>query len=103
MRKINVYCGETVENRGQMELHPITQFNKAKEYVEFAMVGYENETPMSLFSNSPDFISAMFYIANDNNMNIEFFLNDVSCGNDIELIFNDLNRFYDLLDNYVKE
>ena len=62
MKKINVYCGETENNRCDRETHPVTLFNKAKEYVEFAMVGYEDEminhcigTIPELFDGNPPF------------------------------------------------
>lgn len=103
MKKINVYCGETIENQTSVEYHPVTLFNRAKECMRIAMLGNFGDTPMSLFSNSPDFVSTIFYLGNHNNMQIEFFLNDVSCGNNIEPIFDDFNRFYDLLDEHIKQ
>jgi len=96
MRKINLYCGITVEKKVGLEYHPVTQFNRAKEEIDITLMGNENYT-IELFSNSPDFVSAIFYLAHDNDIIVELFLNGVSCGNDIEKIFEDFNRFYDLL------
>ena len=101
MRKINVYCGETENNRCSIGTHPVTQFNEAKRCIDVALLGNENDTPMSLFSNSPDFVSTIFYLAEDRKIPAEFFLNGESCGNDIETIFSDFNKFYDLLDENV--
>lgn len=99
MRKINVYCGETVENMTGLSYHPVTQFKLAKDEIETSMIGdYLTE----VYSNSPDYVSAIFYLAEDRGIPVELFLNGESCGNNLEMIFSDFNRFYDLLDENTK-
>jgi hypothetical protein len=90
MKKIKVYCGETIQEKCGMQLHPIQEVKNAAKTV----MSSNDEV---VYSNNTDFIGAIQFIAIKNNVAIEFFLNGVSVGDDIEPIFADLNRGFDLL------
>jgi len=49
------------------------------------------------YSNSQDFIMAVKYISLKHCVEVEFFLDGVSCGNSIELIFHECNKALDLI------
>lgn len=90
MKKITVYCGQTITDKCGKQLHPVTEVQNANSLVM-------SETDEIAYSNSPDFISAIKYIGLEQNIKAEFFLNGVSCGNDIEPIFEDFNRSLDMI------
>ena len=52
---------------------------------------------MDLFSNSPDFIFAIKYLCQEFNINCLFYLNGESLGNNIEPIFEDFNKSFELV------
>ena len=52
---------------------------------------------ITCYSNSSDFIAAIKYLAEQENIEVEFFLNGKSVGSDIEPIFEDLNRAFELI------
>ena len=56
-----------------------------------------NDKDEVAYSNNTDFISGVKYIGLKQNVETEFFLNGVSCGNDIEPVFADLNRALDMI------
>lgn len=91
MRKILVYCGESIDlHSNRTQLHPLNEVKEALKYI--------NATDnFSISSNSPDFVMAMKHIGEKNKIEVEFFLNGVSQGNDIERIFEDFNKAFDLM------
>lgn len=96
MRKILVYCGESIDtaDNTRKQLHPLNEVKEALKYI--------NATDnFHICSNSPDFVMAMKNICEKNKIEVEFFLNGVSQGNDIERIFEDFNRAYNLIDEIV--
>jgi hypothetical protein len=91
MKKVKVYCGESIYDlKNISEHHPVTNVKIA----EYIILSDKDET---IFTNSSDFISAIKYIGLKHKVETEFFLNKISCGNDIEPIFADLNRALDLI------
>jgi hypothetical protein len=89
-KKIIVYCGQSVEDKCRQQFHPVKEVEIAKDLV--------NSSKHAItYSNSPDFVSAVKYIAEKQGIEAEFFLNGVSCGNDIEPIFEDFNRALDMI------
>ena len=97
--KIN--CGETVKQWELLNgLHPIKQFELAKQQIKTMLhvksLEFESEKIMSINANSPDFVSALYYLAEKNNIPCEIYLNgELST---LENVFSDWNRFYTLLD-----
>lgn len=96
--KIQVYCGESVSNMINIstEIHPVKQVENANSLIE-SVVNFKKIR--KVYSNSPDFVSAIKYIGEIKGLETEFFLNGTSQGNDIEKIFEDFNKSYDLLNN----
>lgn len=94
MRKIKVYCGEYLDSPDSIrkQLHPL---NEVKEVLEYINATYN----FHICSNSPDFVMAMKHIGEKYKykVDVEFFLNGVSQGNDIERIFEDFNKAFDLM------
>ncbi len=91
MRKILVYCGESIDlHSNRTQLHPL---NEVKEVLEYINATYN----FHICSNSPDFVMAMKHIGEKYKVDVEFFLNGVSQGNDIERIFEDFNKAFDLM------
>jgi len=90
MKKVTVYCGETVQKLCGKQLHPVQEVKNANIRV------CSNKDEIC-FSNNTDFISAIKYIGKKKGIRTEFFLNGVSCGDDIEPIFGDLNRALDMI------
>ena len=88
---IRVYCGESIEDKCRHQLHPLSEVKKAKEIMSL-------NKSIDCYSNSPDFVSAIKYIAEKNDVNVEFFLNGKSVGVDIEPIFEDFNKSFTFLD-----
>lgn len=89
-KTIKVYCGESVQDLCRSQLHPVAEVKRAGELLAMAcnVVSY---------SNSPDFVSAVNHLAKKYQAEPEFFLNGVSCGQDIEPIFADFNRAITML------
>lgn len=92
--KIDVYCGETVEQLCRHQLHPVNEVKQAKMLVDL------NKSTI-VYSNSPDFISAIKYFSDMKKIDIEFHLNGKSCGDDIEPIFEDMNRSFKLIEVFL--
>lgn len=96
--KINIYCGESIESSPEngTEIHPISQVKNALRMVEKSI---KLKKDLTAYSNTPEFVSSIKYICELKEVEVEFFLNGESQGNDIEKIFEDFNKAYDLLDN----
>ncbi len=99
--KINVYCGESIEDSPDIgtETHPVSQVKNALRLI--------NETrslkkTSSAKSNSPDFVYTIKHICEFKGIAVEFFLNGESQGNDIERIFEDFNRAFDLVNEVIE-
>lgn len=88
MKKIIVYCGEKYSGQCGSELHPIEQVRKAVTCIE----NQNHMKEYKVYSNSPDFVSAIKYIGEARGIKVEFILNGVNKGSDIEEIFLDFNR-----------
>jgi hypothetical protein len=90
MKKVTVYCGESVQDKCGAQKHPVKEVEAANAIVN-------SDKDEIAYSNSPDFISAVKYIAIKQNVDAEFFLNGVSFGTSIEEIYGDLNRAIDMV------
>lgn len=98
--KIRVYCGETVLTNDNESSHPVKQVLRVKNIVkrvqDLKLVNYD------CWSNSPDFVSGMKYLCEKVGIEVEFFLNGVSYGADIEPIFADFNRALDMINDIIE-
>lgn len=92
-KKITVYAGQSIFVKTQ-QLHPIDEVLKAERLVREYIKGPSN---LEAFSNSQDFISAIYHYAKKKNVPVVFYLNGKSCGNSIEPIFEDFNRALKLI------
>lgn len=90
MKRVKVYCGETIQEKCGLQLHPIVEVLNAQKIIL-------SDIDEIAYSNNPDFISAVKYIGLKENVETEFFLNGVSYGSDIDPIFGDLNRALDMI------
>lgn len=98
MNKIEVYCGELIVHKCNKQLHPVTEVGAAEKAVLEALNYIPAfKTTFKYYSNSPDFVSAVKYIAEKHGVEVEFFLNGVSQGNEIDPIFADFNRALDMI------
>lgn len=87
---IRVFCGISIEDKCEKQLHPLNEVKKAQKIIDL-------NKSMDFYSNSPDFVSAIKYLCKEKNISCEFFLNGESTGNDIEPIFENFNKSFDLL------
>ena len=98
---IKIYCGESIRQWCVLDgLHPIKQLELAKQQIETLLhiksLELESHKTMWFNTNLPDFTSALYYMAEKHNIPCEIYLdNKLST---LEDVFNDWNRFYDLLD-----
>jgi len=90
MKKITVYCGETIQDKCGKQLHPVVEVRNAEALVK-------SDKDEVVYSNCSDFIMGVKYIGKKNGVETEFFLNGVSYGDSIEEIFEDINRALDLI------
>lgn len=90
-KKVTVYCGESIQDKCNKQLHPIVEVKNANNLIL-------SENDEVAYSNSSDFISAIKYIGEKHNIITEFYLDGEYCGDDIEPIFRDLNRSLILMD-----
>ncbi len=95
MKKVTVYCGETIQEKCGKQLHPVQD-------VEFAKKLIESDKDEVAYSNSPDFVSAIKYIGLKQGVETVFFLNEINYGNDIDPIFEDFNRSLDMVSELSK-
>lgn len=94
MNGIHVYTGESVEPTCGPQLHPVNEVRKAVNLVAVAM-----GQPVSVCSNSAEFIRAVKQLAEAGSVPCTFYLDGTSMGSDIEPIFEDLNRGIDAIHN----
>ena len=94
--KIQVFCGESIEYKCGQQIHPAKQVLLAKDIIDHAKT-IDSSMDRIFYSNDPDFVRGIKYIGLKEGVETEFFLNGISCGSDIEFIFNDFNRSLDLI------
>jgi hypothetical protein len=99
MKTITIHTGQSVEDRAGREMHPVSAVHFAKKMIDSTRKG---NSPAIFYSNSTDFISAMFYYGEANSVSVEFVINGVPVGNDIEKVFEDINRALDLINEISK-
>lgn len=92
---IKIYSGITVEDKCRHQLHPLNEVIKAKKIVD---LGKSTEC----YSNSTDFIQTIKYYSLAKGVNVEFYLDGKSYGNDIEPLFEDFNKSFDFMDSICK-
>lgn len=88
---IKVYCGQSIEDKAESR-HPITEVKKAMELLKSGQSS-------DCFTNSTDFVFTMKYLGEKLKIPVEFFLDGVSTGSDIEPIFKTFNDGFQLLKN----
>jgi hypothetical protein len=89
---IRVFCGVSIEDKCRHQLHPLNEVIQAQKSLSL-------NKSMDFYSNSPDFVSAIKYLCQEKSISCEFFLNGESTGNDIEPIFENFNKSFDLLND----
>lgn len=94
MKTITVFCGESIEDKCDKQLHPINEVFKAQKLIL-------SDNDEIVYSNSPEFISAIKYIGFEAKIKTTFYLNGICLEDDIEPIFKDLNRSLDLIQSVV--
>ena len=87
---IRVFCGVSIEDKCRHQLHPLNEVIRAQKSLSL-------NKSMVFYSNSPDFVSAIKYLCQEKSLNYEFFLNGESTGKDIDPIFENFNKSFDLL------
>jgi hypothetical protein len=87
---IRVFCGVSIEDKCRHQLHPLNEVIQAQKALSL-------NKSIDFYSNSPDFVSAIKYLCQEKSISCEFFLNGESTGNDIEPIFENFNKSFDLL------
>jgi hypothetical protein len=92
--KISVYCGISVQNNCVDE-HPLLDVQKAIELIDRKQSTYT-------YTNSPDKVLTLKHYGEEKGIELEFFLDGVSLGNNIEPIFADFNKAHDLLISIMK-
>ena len=92
MKKIKLYSGVSIEHKCREQLHPVSEVNKAIELIN----DLDTQT-LTLFSNSTDFIGTIKYYGEKKEVELEFFLDYVSHGDDIEPLFEDFNKSFDII------
>lgn len=90
MKKICVYSGESVQHLCGLQSHPYNEVLRAQRLVK-------SPVDITVYSNCPDFVSAVKYLGELEGVETEFFLDGVSHGSDIEPLFCDFNRALDLI------
>jgi hypothetical protein len=99
MKTITIHTGQSIEGRAGHERHPVSNVLLAKTIIDSTR---KDNSPAVFYSNSTDFISAMFHYGEVNSISIEFVINGVPVGNDIEKVFEDFNQALDLINEISK-
>jgi len=89
---IRVFCGISIEDKCRHQLHPLNEVIQAQKIISL-------KKSIDLYSNSPDFVSAIKYLCQENKNKCEFFLDGESFGDNIEPIFENFNKSFDLLND----
>jgi len=98
MKKLKIYCGVTIEDICDKQLHPLTEVQNA----EFLVRTLKDNSERIEYSNSPDFVSTVKYLSSKYNVETEFFLDGISTGEDIDIIFEDFNKSYELMNKQLE-
>ena len=98
MKKLKIYCGITIEDKCNIQRHPLTEVQNA----EILVSNLKDNSEEIVYSNSPDFVSMIKYLSPKYNIETEFFLDGISTGDDIDDIFGDFNKAYDLMDKLIE-
>lgn len=106
MKHIEVYSGLNIVGNTRCEnpyeifqFHPLYEVEYANRIIkEFNIRKQEN---LIFYSNSPDFVSAIFYLAEKNNISCELYLDKKLSS--LEDIFDSFNKSYDLLDKLLEQ
>ena len=92
MKKIKIYSGITVNCKDE---HPVLEVKRAINFINYML--NENINELEFKSNSSDFISAMRELCKNSNIEFEIFLDGISCGNDTEPYFKQINEALDMI------
>ena len=87
---IRVFCGISVEDKCRQQLHPLNEVKKAKEIVDL-------NKSIDCYSNSSDFVSTIKYYGLEKGVKTEFYIDGKSCDDDIEPVFENFNKSFDLM------
>lgn len=87
---IRVFSGFSVEDKCGHQLHPLNDVIQAQKKLSL-------NKSIDLYSNSPDFVSAIKYLCQEKKIKCEFYLDGESFGDDIDPIFESFNKSLDLL------
>lgn len=93
--KISVHSGRNViivggRQAGRKNTHPVDD-------VLYAYSLLKSKKSTTIYTNSADTLSVLKHVGNQLNVDVEFFLNGKSQGNEIEAIFEDLNKSFELI------
>ena len=99
MKKLKIHCGVTIEDECEKQRHPLTEVQNA----EFIVRTMKDNSERIEYSNCPDFVSTIKSLSTKYNIDVEFFLNGISTGEDIEIIFEDFNKSYELIDKLIEK
>ena len=88
---IRVFCGISIEDNCEKQLHPLNEVKKAKKIIDL-------NKSIDCYSNSSDFISTVKYYGLKKGVKTEFYIDGKICDDDIEPIFESLNKSFDLID-----
>jgi hypothetical protein len=95
MKTVTVYSGISIQSKCGEQLHPLNEVAKA-------IIILNTSKDEIAYSNSPDFVSAIKYIGEKMGIKVQFYINGINCNSDIEPLFNDFNKAFDLLSEKVK-
>lgn len=87
---IRIFCGITVEGKANLQLHPISEIKRAKRLSD--LTGF-----IDIYSNSPDFVSAISRLCEKKRIKCDFYLNGKL--SNVEAILEDFNKAFEYLDN----
>ena len=87
---IRVFCGISVEDKCRQQLHPLNEVKNAKEIVDL-------NKSIDCYSNSSDFVSTVKYYGLEKGVKTEFYIDGKSCDDDIEPVFENFNKSFDLM------
>jgi hypothetical protein len=93
---IRVFSGISVEYKCGTQLHPVNEVKRAVDLVN------ENKS-VDVYSNSPDFVSAMKYYCKMKKISVVFFIDGENCGDDIEPVFISFNKSLHLINKFVPD
>lgn len=92
--KLIIFCGVSIQDKCTPQLHPINDIKLAIEKIDAGV-------DATLYSNSPDFVDAIKNICDAKNIEYEFYLDGALKGTEINDIFEDFNRSFKFLKEYL--